>query len=168
MSLHIGLVAWCYDRIAHFVRFSNFFVFHWFYKHFQLCRECINSVEWCEGGMCGGQQSTNEGTWRLQKGDCRFHTGNIVFFWRQPGGRSEVQGGSRGMWMQVGGEAFSNEIWKCASRRGKTNGFEDGGMEGCRRMLSCADNFFCSRTRPLVRNENHRNRPHAHLGADLQ
>ena len=70
--------------------------------------------------------------------------------------------------MQVGREAFSNEIWKCASRRGNNDDFEDGGMEGCRRMLSSGDSLFCSRSSPLVRNENHQNRPDAHFGTDLQ
>ena len=50
--------------------------------------------------------------------------------------------------MQVGREAFSNEIWKCASRRGNNDDFEDGGMEGGRRMLSWGDVFFCSSLAP--------------------
>ena len=79
LRLAVVLFACCEDRIAHFVCFLNFFVFHWFYKHFQRCGRCINGVEWCKGGMCGGQESTGASTWRLQKCDCRIHIGKMVF-----------------------------------------------------------------------------------------
>ena len=79
-SLDVVFDAWCEHLIAHFRCFVLFFVFHWFYKHFQLRGGCINSVERCGGGMWDGQWSTSASAWHVQRCECRFHSGKTMFF----------------------------------------------------------------------------------------
>ena len=97
-------------------------------QHFQLCGSCINGVEWCEGGMCGGQRSTSARTSRLQECHCRFHTGNNMFLlkatWRQECGPGRAKRDVSAIWK----ERFPNEILKCAPCPGGEHDLEVDGF----------------------------------------